>query len=725
MLYPSPFRILMLFITLNFMLTPAHAQVLKQASTSPYSCFLNERNAKVNFEKANLGVDYSLADVLEHAYAHYPYLEEDGSSLVLVHEKESLTGKHFTFEQQWQTSADPYLVYGTQLKIHVDFEGKVWSLIHNCFDLSVLDERMLAGGSRDTYFKSRLADQLRAGDVADVAPVVYFEAEDKAVLGIQVTDLRADYSYVFNPDGEILFEKDRRTYAHAHAHTHTHGHDHKHAHHSRETASTEVVNVRVFYPDPITSAGVTYGQTIGYTDNNDTASPALNAELFDMQVEVTFEDGEYKLESDRVRILNEESPTPTHPPYTSTDLFYDRSDEEFEEVNAYFHLMNYRQQLDDLGYSDLMDEQIWVDPRGGTDDNSFHRFDSAAGKHRLKFGIGGVDDAEDADVVIHEYGHALSYDACPNCNNGGTQRLALDEGLGDYFACSYSRRINEYYWDKMFGWDGHGVWPGRNIINNKSFPNDVEEGDIYDTSEIISAAMMEIWEAIGADNADQLILSSLYDYAQNIDLTVAAQILLIKEEQLFAGEFYDPIYAILLSRGLLPYDIDAGQNRTVCLDDTTQLGIAGPVVSLESAEISWSPSISVVDPEALNPFVVPDESGYYYLSVTDNATQLTYTDSVYVTVDYCFDTETPSEIKLLNSDRFRQGRGNLVLEIPDTYTSVQLRCYDLFGHLLLETDITGNTRHEIYGDHLSAGMYFIQLMLNDSEEQVFKVERVR
>ncbi|MEZ4916786.1 MAG: hypothetical protein R2836_07345 [Chitinophagales bacterium] len=55
--------------------------------------------------------------------------------------------------------------------------------------------------------------------------------------------------------------------------------------------------------------------------------------------------------------------------------------------------------------------QISVDTHGNNGaDNSFF---SPATPLRLIFGEGGVDDAEDADVIIHEYGHAISHFAAP------------------------------------------------------------------------------------------------------------------------------------------------------------------------------------------------------------------------------------------------------------------------------------------------------------------------
>ena len=82
---------------------------------------------------------------------------------------------------------------------------------------------------------------------------------------------------------------------------------------------------------------------------------------------------------------------------------------------------------------------VQYDPHGESgDDNS--SYSSSSG--RLTFGQGGVDDAEDADVVIHELGHGIH----DWVTNGGLsqQEGLLSEGTGDYLAAAYSRDFNQW-----------------------------------------------------------------------------------------------------------------------------------------------------------------------------------------------------------------------------------------------------------------------------------------
>ncbi len=98
---------------------------------------------------------------------------------------------------------------------------------------------------------------------------------------------------------------------------------------------------------------------------------------------------------------------------------------------------------------------VQFDPRGQTAKTTPPTFRRQG---RLHFGEGGVDDAEDADVVIHELGHGI-HDWVTG--GGLSQKQGLSEGVGDYYAVSYSRAYAgqwepsdpQYHW--VFSWDGH------------------------------------------------------------------------------------------------------------------------------------------------------------------------------------------------------------------------------------------------------------------------------
>ena len=85
--------------------------------------------------------------------------------------------------------------------------------------------------------------------------------------------------------------------------------------------------------------------------------------------------------------------------------------------------------------------------------------------NRLAFGHGCVDDNEDVDVILHEYGHALTHGI--NSSWGGGDSGAIGEGFGDYWAETYSFTTANgasFQPDKVFDWDGIAdCWPGRRL----------------------------------------------------------------------------------------------------------------------------------------------------------------------------------------------------------------------------------------------------------------------
>ncbi len=73
-----------------------------------------------------------------------------------------------------------------------------------------------------------------------------------------------------------------------------------------------------------------------------------------------------------------------------------------------------------------------------TDDNSFYLPDQAGRGGSIVFGAGGVDDAEDGEVIVHEYGHAIQDNQVPGFGET-PQGGAMGEGFSDYLAAAMSK----------------------------------------------------------------------------------------------------------------------------------------------------------------------------------------------------------------------------------------------------------------------------------------------
>lgn len=306
-----------------------------------------------------------------------------------------------------------------------------------------------------------------------------------------------------------------------------------------------VVTGKVFNPDPLTTAQVVYGGA--YIDNNDADAPVLNNERQSQTFTADFDGTVFRLQNDFIQLsdINGNGIQPV----TSTIPIFDftRHESGFEDVNTFYHLSKFRKYVHDLGFNSANGLAI-IDPHGTNEDNSFF-----SAPNNLIFGTGGVDDAEDADVLIHEYLHFISYRSAPS-SNIGFERNSLDEGIADYFAASYSKRLSDYNAGWVYNWDGHNeFWNGRVVNSTKHYPEDLSSTSYYRNAELWSSALMDIHGDLGYAYTDSLVLNVLYFFAPNMTQPQAAKALLLCDTLLNNGKNFCTLYKHLYNRGYLPF----------------------------------------------------------------------------------------------------------------------------------------------------------------------------
>ena len=313
-----------------------------------------------------------------------------------------------------------------------------------------------------------------------------------------------------------------------------------------------LVFVNIFNPDPLTSARQEYASP--YIDDQDRSNSALNDEMIldSIRLRWNADEGLWKLESDYALALDIDSPGVAPPARLSpslSDLQLNRSHKHFEYYNAFYHINAAQRRLRDIGFTNLVNYPLAFDAHGSTGDQS--SFVPSGAFPFLKFGDGGVDDAEDADVITHEYGHAISYSAAPRTNLG-SERAALDEGFCDYFAISYSRAISDFNNHTVFDWDGHNeFWEGRTLSNTRTYPTDLER-DIYDDGILWASAVAEISDYIGRDATDRIMINSLYSWYPYMLLSDAARLFMQSDTLLNNAEHSEIASIVFCERGLLP-----------------------------------------------------------------------------------------------------------------------------------------------------------------------------
>ncbi len=402
-----------------------------------------------------------------------------------------------------------------------------------------------------------------------------------------------------------------------------------------------------FDPDPITSAGVSYGGD--YQDSDDADTEALIGQL----VQVTLRDvtqgadGLYRLDGPYVRIQGDPHVVPAA---STPDAFnFTRSDDRFEAVNAYYHIdksRRYAQSLD-VGYT-VLDIPIKVEPQAFAADNSVY----IPRERLLQFGTGGIDDAEDADVLWHEYAHALLDHAAPGLI-GPFEGRALHEGWADYWAASYSRflseedpRIPSHDWKRLYNWDGNAsCWSGRTLDHTGHYDDDMAYEsagcqvfpEIYQWGLLWATTMMEIYSHVGRGVLDRLHLASHAYLASGGNFRDAAEALIQADEDIYGGIHLGALVQELGEAGYIDPDAygpvlaHEPLERTENIGGTVEIrveakGLAAPVDRvfvhyLPGAELPWRVFSLSRQGDSLfaGDFPVPDHSTVvrYYIEARD------------------------------------------------------------------------------------------------------------
>jgi zinc metalloprotease ZmpB len=268
----------------------------------------------------------------------------------------------------------------------------------------------------------------------------------------------------------------------------------------------------VFVPNPVQSLG-----DESLTDQKD-ADAAVPVAAYHV-VTLTNLDGSGYLSGDYATVVSETG----NPAFSSTNTFrYTRHQDEFEQVMAYYWVTEAQKYIHTLGFGqslppiDNRPQAVRINQFG--QDNSFA---TDHPKNELRFGKGGVDDAEDAEVILHEYGHAIHF--AQNFSFASEQAGAISEGFGDYWAVTVSDVVS-----KSLGvpereplpcvadWDSTSYTSSvphclRRVDTNLHYPADLN-GEVHHDGQIWSRALWDIRQALGHVKADTIILQGSFDF---------------------------------------------------------------------------------------------------------------------------------------------------------------------------------------------------------------------
>ena len=311
--------------------------------------------------------------------------------------------------------------------------------------------------------------------------------------------------------------------------------------------SDSTVKARVFLPDPVSRLQLPYGGLL--RDRSDSSSALLQAAMDTIFLSIRFDGDSFRLENPWLKLGDFSPPHTNTAVHASADSFlYDRNQPGFEEVNVFYHISRFRTFLAGLGFDSLARFPLHTDAHGmdGADQSAYSPL-----QEFLAFGDGNVDDAEDAAVIIHEYGHVLAHAAFP-FGNAGQERRALEEGICDYLAGSYLRTFGQFLQNRIFRWDGNNeFWPGRSLVSSRMYPGDLS-GSLYADGEIFCAALTAMESSLGREDLHRILLGALYGIGPNFTMPAAARQMLAVDSILFQGQHGSLIRFHFLERGIDP-----------------------------------------------------------------------------------------------------------------------------------------------------------------------------
>ncbi len=231
-------------------------------------------------------------------------------------------------------------------------------------------------------------------------------------------------------------------------------------------------------------------------------------------------------------------------------FLFDRHDDGFEQTMAYYDVTTAQRYIQSLGFSDINNEPQHLKVNQLGVDNSYY----SPQQDVIKLGKGGVDDAEDAEVIWHELGHAIQDAQVPGF--GTTYEAgSIGEGFGDYWAVTMSEPVsNGFELPCVADWDSTSYTSKvphclRRVDEDLTVAD--ETGEVHDDGRIWSRALWDIHQALGRTKADTLILEAQFSFTPDISFVDAARATVAVAGQLFGNQAAKVATKAFQDRGIL------------------------------------------------------------------------------------------------------------------------------------------------------------------------------
>lgn len=326
----------------------------------------------------------------------------------------------------------------------------------------------------------------------------------------------------------------------------------------------------VFDPNPVMQSG-----NLALTDQNDATSATLDGLRFQVTLPVLDGSGNLRGLWADARQSSGRANSPTN------SFLFNRADDAFEEVMSYYHITRTQLKLQALGFTNANARQQVIIANGTTDDNSFY----SPGTKNITMGSGGVDDGEDADIIVHEYGHSIQDNIVPGWG-ASDEAGGMGEGFGDLLAASILpidathvpmiSRACVGAWDAV-SYDDRTPKCLRRVDEPKHYPEDLV-GQVHADGEIWSAGAWTMAQEIDdVDIALRLTINAFFGLSAGASMTEWAQEVIDSDTALYAGAHLPAIRKALWDRGVYRVPATPGTFTGTVTQQAANLGPTGAI----------------------------------------------------------------------------------------------------------------------------------------------------
>ena len=150
-----------------------------------------------------------------------------------------------------------------------------------------------------------------------------------------------------------------------------------------------------------------------------------------------------------------------------------------------------------------------------------------------------MDDAEDAEIVWHEYGHAIQDDQVPGFGDS-VEAGSIGEGFGDYWAVSMSEPVSGGFDLPCVGdWDSTSYTPPPSHCLRRTdldLTTDDENGEVHHDGRIWSRALWDMNLKLGREETDTIILEAQFNFSRDTSFAAAAKEIVSAAKQLYGAK---------------------------------------------------------------------------------------------------------------------------------------------------------------------------------------------